>query len=52
MEPGGRDGIHFQGMERDRTKHAVEIRGKQGIEDMPQPVIMERGARQAGLEQG
>src|SRR5919202_1521299 len=45
MEPGGRDGIHLQGVERERTKHVVEIGGKQGIEDRPQPVIMKRGSR-------
>ena len=52
MEPGGRDGLDVQGVERDRPKHAVEMRGKQRIEELPQPVIMERCARAAGLEQG
>src|SRR5262245_35895346 len=41
MEPGGREGIHRQGVERDRPKHTVELRGKQGIEDLPQPILME-----------
>jgi hypothetical protein len=41
MQPGGREGRHLQGVERDRPKHAVELRGKQGIEDLPQPIIME-----------
>jgi hypothetical protein len=41
MQPGGREGIHLQGVERERPKHAVELRGKQGIEDLPQPIIME-----------
>jgi hypothetical protein len=52
MEPGGRNALHLQGVERDRTKDAVEMRGKQCLEDLPQPVIMERGSREAGLEQG
>jgi len=52
MEPGCREGIHLQSVERNRPKHAVELRGKQGIEDLPQPIIMERCAREAGLEQG
>jgi hypothetical protein len=51
-EPGGRDGIDLQGVEGDSTKHAVEIGGKQGLEDLPQSIIMERGACEAGLEQG
>src|SRR5262245_61244514 len=52
MEPGGREGIALQGVEGDRPKHAVERCGKQRLEHLPQPVIMERGAREAGLEQG
>jgi hypothetical protein len=52
MEPGGRHGIGLQGVERDCTKHAVEIGSKQGIKNLPQPVIMERGAREARVEQG
>src|SRR5262249_27776093 len=52
VQPGGRDGIDIEGMERDRPKHAVQRRRKQRLEDLPQPVIMERGARQARLEQG
>jgi hypothetical protein len=52
MEPGGREGIDLQGGERERTKPASERRGKPRIEDRPQPVIMERGAREAGLEEG
>jgi hypothetical protein len=50
MKPWGRDGIDIQGIERDRTKHPVQMRRKQRFEDLPQPVIMERGARQARLE--
>jgi hypothetical protein len=52
MEPGGREGIHLQGVARDGPKDAVELRGTQGIEDLSQPIIMERGSREAGLEQG
>jgi hypothetical protein len=52
MEPGCREGIDLQGVEGDRPTHAVALRGKQRIEHLSQPVIMERGAREAGLEQG
>jgi hypothetical protein len=52
MEPWGREGIDLQGVECDSPKHAVEMRGKQRIENLPQPVIMERGAFEARLEQG
>jgi hypothetical protein len=52
MEPGGRDGIDLQGVACDRPKDAVEIGGNQGVEDLPQSVIMERGACEARLEQG
>jgi hypothetical protein len=52
VQPGGWDGIDFQGIERDRTNHTVEICGKQRIKELPQPVIMERGARQARLKSG
>jgi hypothetical protein len=50
MKPRGQDGIDLQGIERDRTKHPVQRRRTQRFEDLPQPVIMERGARQARLE--
>jgi len=52
MEPWGRDGIDRQGVEGDSPKHAVEIGGKQGLEELPPSIIMERGACEAGLEQG
>src|SRR5262249_33044363 len=52
IEPWGREGIDLQGVEGDRPKHAVEMRGKQRLENLPQPVIMERGALEAGLGQG
>src|SRR5262249_50747686 len=51
MEPGGGNGIDLQSVEGDRTKYAVEIGRKQRLEDLPQPVIMERCSREAGLEQ-
>jgi hypothetical protein len=52
MEPGGRNGLPLQGLEREHTKPAVEMGGTQGLEELPQPVIMQRGSREAGLEQG
>ena len=52
MAPWGREGIDLQGVEGDRPKHAVEMRGKQRLEDLPQPVIMERCVVEAGLKQG
>ena len=52
MQPRGREGRDLQGVERDRTTHTVEMRGTQRIEDLPQPVIMERYAVETGLEQG
>jgi hypothetical protein len=51
MQPRSREGIDLQGVERNRTKHAVQIGGKQRIEDLSQPVIMERCAVEAGLEE-
>ena len=50
VQPGGREGIDLQGIERDRPQHPVEMRRKQRLEDLPQPVIMERGALEPGLE--
>src|SRR5262252_3851545 len=52
LEPGGREGLDLQGVEGESPKHAVELGGTQRLEDLPQPVIMERGACEAGLEQG
>src|SRR5262249_60697451 len=52
VQPGGRDGIDLQGSERDRPKHPVQMRRKQRLEDLPQPVIVERGACQARLKEG
>jgi hypothetical protein len=52
MQPRSREGIDLQGVERKSTAHAVEMRGKPRLEELPQPVIMERCPREAGLEQG
>jgi hypothetical protein len=35
MEPGSREGRDLQSVEGDRPKHAVEIGGKQRLEDLP-----------------
>jgi hypothetical protein len=51
MEPGCGDGVDLQRFEGDRTKHRVEIGGKQGIEDMSQAVIIEGGTREPRLQQ-
>ena len=37
VQPGSRDGIDPQGIKCDRTKHPVEIGGKQRVEDLSQP---------------
>jgi len=52
MKPRGREGIDLQGVEGDSPKYAVEMCGTQRIENLPQPIIMERSACEAGLEQG
>src|SRR5439155_24620355 len=51
-EPGGRDGIDRQGGAGESPKHAVEMGRTEGIAALPPSVIMERGACEAGLEQG
>jgi hypothetical protein len=51
VQPGCRDGIDRQRFERDRTKDPVEIGRKERIEDVPSPVIMERGPREPRLQQ-
>src|SRR5262249_60150790 len=50
VEPGGRDGIDLQGLERDRPPHPLPRRRKQRRAALPEPVIMARGSRQARLE--
>ena len=52
VQPGGCDGIDIQGIEGERTTYPVQMRSQQRIEALPQPVIMERGSRQARLEEG
>jgi hypothetical protein len=52
MEPGGRDSIDVQGIECDGAKDAIELCGKQRLQDLPQPIIMQGYPREAGLEQG
>jgi hypothetical protein len=42
----------MEGMARDRPPHSVQRRSTQRLADLPQPVIMARGARQARLEEG
>jgi hypothetical protein len=51
MEPGCWDGIDLERFERDGAKHLVEVGRKQRIEDVTQPVIMERGPREPRLQQ-
>ncbi len=51
MEPGGWDGIHLQRFEGHHTKDAVEIGRKEGIQNLPKPVIIEGQAREVGLEE-
>jgi hypothetical protein len=41
MEPWRWDGVHLQRFEGNGTKDLVELGGKQGIEEVPQAVIME-----------
>jgi hypothetical protein len=51
MEPGRRNGIDLERFEGDGTKHSIEVGRKQRIQDMPQPIIMQRGAREPWLQQ-
>jgi hypothetical protein len=51
-EPRGCEGVPLEGVERDGTQHAVEMRGHQGIAALPQPVLRTRGSPVAGREQG
>ena len=41
MQPGRRDAVDLQGFEGKGAKDLVEIGGKQRIENVPSPVIME-----------
>ena len=51
MHPGGREGIHFQRFEDDGAIHLVKIGRKQCLEDVSQPIIIERGPCEARLQQ-
>ena len=51
MHPGGREGIHFQRFEDDGAIHLVKIGRTQCLEDVSQPIIMERGPCEARLQQ-
>lgn len=48
-QPGGRQSIDLKRWE--RAEHLSKIGGKQGIHDMPQAVIMERGPGSPWLQQ-
>src|SRR4029453_8289629 len=52
MQPRGREGLDIRGVKSNSPKPTVEMGGKQRTQDLPEPVIMERGACEAGLEQG
>jgi hypothetical protein len=52
MAPGRRDGIDLYGVERPSATHPVEVGGTQGLKDLPQAVIIERGTLEASLEPG
>src|SRR5262249_24097925 len=45
MPPRGQDRRDFQGFEGNSPQDLVESGGKQGIQDVPQAVIMQRGPR-------
>src|SRR5439155_25511266 len=51
MQPGCRDSVDFQRLERDSTKHRVEIGCKQRIENVPQAIIVEGSTREPRLQQ-
>ncbi len=42
MEPRSRDSIDVQGVEGDGTKDAIELCGKQRLENLPEAVIVQR----------
>jgi hypothetical protein len=51
MEPGGGEALDLQGFEGNGTKDLVEMGRKQGIQHVPEPVIMQRGPREPRLQQ-
>jgi len=50
MEPGCGDGIDLQGPQGHRTTHLMEVCREQGIEALPQSVIMQGGPLEPGRE--
>jgi hypothetical protein len=52
MDPGRRNGVDFQRLERQDTKHLIQVGGKERVEDLPQAVIIERLLLSARLKQG
>jgi hypothetical protein len=42
MEPGRGAGRHLHGLEGHSAKHLMEIGGKQGVQELAQPVIIAR----------
>src|SRR5262244_3370624 len=51
MQPRRREGRDLQGLECNGAIDLVEMRGKQGLEDVPETVIVERGTCQPRLQQ-
>jgi hypothetical protein len=51
MPPGRRDRIDLEGCESRRAKDLVEMGRTQGIEDVPQAVIIECSTREPRLQQ-
>lgn len=51
MHPGGQDAIHLQRFAGDRALHLVKIGRTQRLEDVSQPIIMERGPCEPRLQQ-
>ena len=52
MEPRGRDGVYFQRFEGHRAKDAVAMGRKEGVQNLPEPIIIEGHAGEVGLEEG
>jgi hypothetical protein len=50
-QPGRRDGVDLQCFEGNGAKDLGEIGGKERIADVPQPVIMQGGAGESGLQE-
>ena len=50
-QPGGRESVDGEGLERTRTTDLVEVGGQQRIAPVTQPIIMERGPREPRLHQ-